>query len=325
MTDRPLVSIVTPTLNQGPFIEATIRSVMGQTYDAFEHIVIDAGSTDGALDTLRANEGRYPLWWTSETDRGMYDGLNKGFRRATGDILCYLNSDDLFLPWTLEVVVAAFEADPSADMVIGDVLGLRDGDRLDIRFQTPYRFDFLRYASSLVQPGVFWRRGIALRTGEFDASLRLAGDLDYWLRMGPDVRVRQIDEVVAIERDHALTKRSRLWTDLGQEADLARSRAGAATGIGRRVRRTAERFRAWAAKRARWLRFLRAVRGSADPDGPWGRFLAATPIRIAPARLVASQLPWVGNRVAGGAFTSRVDWSKGDRRDRSAPGPHSGA
>ena len=249
----------------------------------------------------------------------MYDAVNKGMRQASGDILAYLNSDDLYFPWTLETVVAAFNADPSADLVMGDVLGLREDDRVDIRFQTPYRFDFLRYASSLVQPGVFWRRAIALRTGEFDHSFRLAGDLDYWLRMGTDVQVRLMDEVVAIERDHAQTKRSRQWTDLGREASNSRSQAGAATGIGRRIRRTTERFRAWAAKRARWLSLLRAVRGNAGPDGPWGRFLAATPIQVHPGRVVASQLPWVGNRVAGGALTSVVDWSHGDRRARSAP------
>src|SRR4029078_7097043 len=126
--------------------------IRAQTYDHYEHIVVDGGSTDATLDILRAQEDSYPMPWQSEPDRGMYDAINKGMRQATGEILCYLNSDDLFFPWTLETVVAAFEADPSADLVIGAVLGLREDVRGDIRFQTPYRFDFLRYASSLVQP-----------------------------------------------------------------------------------------------------------------------------------------------------------------------------
>jgi glycosyltransferase involved in cell wall biosynthesis len=311
MTDaRPLVSIVTPTLNQGQFIEATIRSIKAQTYDHYEHLVIDGGSTDGTLDILRAHEGTYPMRWQSEPDRGMYDAVNKGMRQATGDILCYLNSDDLYFPWTLEVVVDAFRRWPGADVVFGDSLGVRADGSEDIRFQPAFRYPFLLYASSYVQPAVFWRRSVAEETGEFDASMRLAGDLDYWLRMGPNREVRRLDELLSIERDHELTQRSRQWTLLMDESWAARERAGARSGGGRRVLRTQERFRAWAGKRALWLRFAKESR-SRDVGRDWARFLASGQVRIEPGRFVVAQVPWLGRRVSGGVVSSGTDWTTG--------------
>ena len=92
---------VTPTLNQGRFIEQTVRSLKGLSYDHLEHIVIDGGSTDETLDILRRYEGSVPDALDSEPDAGMYDAINKGMHQAKGDILAYLNSDDLYFPWTL--------------------------------------------------------------------------------------------------------------------------------------------------------------------------------------------------------------------------------
>ena len=121
MTDRPLVSIVTPTLNQGRFIEATINSIRAQTYDHFEHIVVDGGSTDETLDILAAT--RAPTHALAVGARpGMYDAVNKGMRLASGEILAYLNSDDLYFPWTLETVVEAFGGHPEADVLFGETL-----------------------------------------------------------------------------------------------------------------------------------------------------------------------------------------------------------
>lgn len=92
----PLVSIVTPTLNQAAFIEATLRSVMRQKYPRIQHIVVDGGSTDGTQEILTPYQGRYNLTWTSGADGGMYEAINRGMASAGGDVLCYLNSDDLF-------------------------------------------------------------------------------------------------------------------------------------------------------------------------------------------------------------------------------------
>jgi glycosyltransferase involved in cell wall biosynthesis len=312
VTARPLVSIVTPTLNQGGFIEATIRSIRGQTYDHYEHIVVDGGSTDGTLDILARLDGTYPMRWLSEPDRGMYDAVNKGMRLATGDILCYLNSDDLFFPWTLETVVEAFAAHPEADFLFGDALGLSPDGREDIRFQPTFRWGFLLYASSFVQPTVFWRRSVAEEVGDFDASMRLAGDLDYWLRMGQERGFLQVHELLAIERDHVDTKRSQQWDLLIAESVQSRERAGAGSPARRRVMRTVERFRAWASKRALWLAFVRELRARRDVSPRrWPRFLATGRLHIDPLRVAAGQLPWLGRRALTGAVTSGIDWSDG--------------
>ena len=127
--------------------------------------------------------------WISEPDEGMYDAINKGMRQAKGDILAYLNSDDLYFPWTLEVVVEAFDREPAADLVFGDALGvLRRHGRAGARASSPRS---VRVAAAGWLPRAAGRL-LATRaseaTGDFDAEFKLAGDLDWWLRAGPDRR-----------------------------------------------------------------------------------------------------------------------------------------
>src|SRR4029079_2623963 len=112
---RPLVSVVTPTLNQARFLERTLASVRGQTYPNIEHIVVDGGSTDGALEILERERRAGTLRTTSGPDAGMYDAVNKGLGMATGEVLAYLNSDDAWLPWAVERVMQVFESKPSVD------------------------------------------------------------------------------------------------------------------------------------------------------------------------------------------------------------------
>lgn len=99
-----MISIVTPTYNSEQYLEDCIQSIMKQRYKDYEHIVVDGGSSDGTIDILKKYENQYPLRWISEKDRGMYDAIRKGFKMARGDIFCWLNSDDMFMPWTLQVV-----------------------------------------------------------------------------------------------------------------------------------------------------------------------------------------------------------------------------
>lgn len=324
MTGLPLVSIVTPTLNQGRFIEATIRSIQAQTYDHFEHIVVDGGSTDETLEVLRRHEGTYPLRWLSEPDAGMYDAINKGMRLASGEILAYLNSDDLYFPWTLETVVEAFARHRGADVVYGDGLGINDQTGLeDLRFQPPFRFEFLLRAGSFVQPAVFWTREIHGAVGEFDQAFRLAGDLDFWLRIGPDRRFVKVDELLAIERDHDDTKRSSQWDQLMSESVAIRNRVDRGSPPRRRLGLIAGRFRAWWARRVDWARFARETRRSRRaPSRPWARFLGASHLRLSYGRLVVTQLPWLGRRIAAGSLHSGVDWLH--RSQSSTDGPPSG-
>lgn len=117
MKNRPLVSIITPSFNQGDFIADNILCIRNQMYKNIEHIIIDGSSTDDTLEVLKKYEGSYNMRWVSEPDNGMYEAVNKGLKMSKGEILAYLNSDDLYLPWTVKVVVRFFQQDPGGRTV----------------------------------------------------------------------------------------------------------------------------------------------------------------------------------------------------------------
>lgn len=180
---RPLVSIVTPSFNQAAFLPGTLESVLSQDYEHLELIVMDGGSTDGSVAILEAiHDPR--LTWVSEPDRGQSHALNKGMARARGDILTYLNSDDLLTPHTVTFIVDYFEAHPEADLVTGDCQFISSED-CPVRVVKGQLFNLpsvLEGAGFILQPGTFWRRCVYERLGEFDQSLHYTMDLDYWLR-----------------------------------------------------------------------------------------------------------------------------------------------
>jgi glycosyltransferase involved in cell wall biosynthesis len=179
----PKISVVTCCYNHAQFLERTLRSVLDQRYPALEYIVIDGGSTDGSADILRRY--RHDLaYWVSESDRGQTDALIKGFARATGDICCWLCSDDLHEPWTLREVADYFGRHPRARVVYGDSLWIDVNDRV-IAWKREHafnRFIWMHDHNFIPQPSTFWRRDLYDEVGGLDATFDLAMDADLWIR-----------------------------------------------------------------------------------------------------------------------------------------------
>lgn len=305
----PLVSIVTPTLNQASFIEATLASVMRQTYPSVQHIVVDGGSTDGTQAILARYEDRYNLKWTSDADSGMYEAVNRGMAMADGDVLAYLNSDDLYLPWTVETVVRRLQRDQWADVVFGDALLLNHSSRrVRLAFYPPFTRAFVLRAGSLMQPTVFWRRAAFEAVGDFDEHLRFVGDLDYWIRLGERCRFAKTDEILAVERSHPAAKTSAFRTELLREAGLVRSKHDPAGATVARLSGIGERTRSWLWRRACWVKFLLAWRGVLRSGDRWARFLAAARPELSLVRVGLVQVPFLGRRFADDAVVPSPAW-----------------
>lgn len=203
----PLVSIVTPSFNQGCFLRRTIESVLGQTYPNIQYVVIDGGSTDESVDILESYGDRFD--WISEPDKGQTDAINKGMARVQGDILAYLNSDDVLLPDAVEKVVRFFQAHPQCDMVYGDADYIDVHDNIIGRYKTAgYSFSRLVQDCMVCQPATFWRRRAAERVGPFDEALNYTMDYDYWLRIAEAGKgdIRFLPERLAQSRLYAETK-----------------------------------------------------------------------------------------------------------------------
>jgi glycosyltransferase involved in cell wall biosynthesis len=199
---RPLVSVVTPTLNQAAFIEETLQSVERQDYPRIEHIVVDGGSTDGTLDILRRWGGR----WISEPDDGQGRALQKGIDLTNGEILGWLNSDDLYAPGAIKRAVAGLE---SAELVYGDAR-IIDRDGVDQGLAGNVEpFDLWRLVNVtdfIVQPAAFFTRSAYASAGGIDPSLHYCLDYDLWIRLGRAFPVRYIPEVLALARVHGDAK-----------------------------------------------------------------------------------------------------------------------
>jgi glycosyltransferase involved in cell wall biosynthesis len=179
----PKITVVTPSYNQAEFLEATLKSVLEQAYPNLEYIVIDGGSTDGSVEILERYSHHFS-YWVSETDRGQTDALIKGFARASGDILCWLNSDDLFEPWTLTEVATFFQQQGSARVVYGDATVIDRDGRL-VRFKKEHsfnRFIWMYDHNYINQTSTFWCRSIYEEVGGLDPAFDLAMDADLWIR-----------------------------------------------------------------------------------------------------------------------------------------------
>ena len=219
------ISIVTPSYNQGRFLEATIRSVLEQNYPSLEYIVIDGGSTDGSVDIIRRYAPRL-AYWVSEPDQGQADAIAKGFRRATGEILAYLNSDDTYLPGTVAQIAAAFQRNQDSDLIYGDVWIVDERDRMigERRLTRLDDIDFLGQGNCLAQPATFWTRRIYDQVGGIDSTLYFQLDLDFYIRVARAGRMQYLRRHLANVRMHPEGKMVKAEAVRRQELALLRRR-----------------------------------------------------------------------------------------------------
>lgn len=262
------ISIVTPSLNQGPFIEATIRSVLDQGIEV-EYLVADGGSTDGTLDVLRRYEGR--LRWHAGPDAGQADAVNRAIAATSGGIVGWLNADDRYAPGAIAAAAAALRARPELGMVYGQAEWLAaDGEPLGA-FASVEPFDhsrLLRVGNYIVQPTVFFRRDAFEAVGGLDAALHYVMDYDLWIRLGGAYPVEMLAATLAQVRIHPATK-----TTTGGEArwaeteEMIERHGGRGLPAYNRLERAADRVRraAGAVRRGR-LREAAGLAGGAAGD-----------------------------------------------------------
>jgi glycosyltransferase involved in cell wall biosynthesis len=217
--DLPLVSIVTPSFNQAPYIEATIQSVLSQDYPHIQYLIVDGGSTDGTVEIIKKHAGRV-AWWVSEPDKGQTDAINKGFGQAQGQILAWLNSDDTYEPGAVSAAVKYLLKYPHVGMVYGDCNFINEEGRVIGKFgsaQTDYRLLRQGYVH-IPQQTMFFRAEWWKRVGPLDPSFYFAMDYDLWTRLASRTELKYVPQTWANFRLHTTGKTiaadDRCWPEM---------------------------------------------------------------------------------------------------------------
>jgi glycosyltransferase involved in cell wall biosynthesis len=213
-----LVSIITPSYNQGTFLERSMQSVFEQDYQPVEYLVVDGGSQDNSLEIIRGYSDRL-AWWVSERDSGQAEAINKGFAHAKGEYIAWLNSDDLYLPGAISAAVAALDDDPQIGMVFGDAMTIDvNGNPLKrLAFGEWGLLDLMGFRI-ICQPAVFMRRCVLEKAGTLDVSYQYLLDHQLWIRIARIAPIRHIPSIWAAARFHPDAKNVAQADGFGQEA-----------------------------------------------------------------------------------------------------------
>lgn len=251
LPDRPTVSVIVPSFQQGRFIRETIDSILDQDYRPLRIHVIDGGSSDETVDVLESYGNLPELDWISEPDRGVVDAVNKGFARMTGDIGAIQSSDDVYLPGTLSEVVGHFLRDADLGLLYGDTVKVDARGKEILRYVIgPWSLqNLLLMRTWIPQPSAFFRRELLESVGGWDPEIPYAPDTDLWLRMAFRTRVQKIDAYWSARRMHDAqrdTQAGKILRDYGRMIDRSPDLAGAPAEI---------RAAAKAGKHLMWQRY----------------------------------------------------------------------
>jgi glycosyltransferase involved in cell wall biosynthesis len=201
----PRISVVTPSYNQGQYLEETIKSVLEQDYAELEYIIIDGASTDSAVDVIKRYEQQL-AYWTSEPDGGQSDAINKGLRRATGEIVTWLGSDDLFMPGALHAIARHF-SESDAALIHGRTVLFGEGFKEQVKGADDHELEF-RYLAGMPfpQPSSFFLRRVLLEQGYLDETLHYGMDYDLLARVALNYRIEKVPDVFSKYRLHEESK-----------------------------------------------------------------------------------------------------------------------
>jgi glycosyltransferase involved in cell wall biosynthesis len=218
LSEHPLVSIVIPSYNQAAFLERTIKSALDQDYPYLEHILVDGGSTDNSIEIIK-KYGDQLAWWVSEKDNGQGDAINKGMGHAKGEIVAWLNSDDCYLPAAVSAAVEAFEANPDAVMVYGDMLAIDENEIVTNTFRySPLTLEDFLCFQIIGQPAVFMRHEAFKKVNGLDLNFHCLLDHHLWIRLAAHGKMVHVPQIWSAARYHTEAK-NRAWaSQFGREA-----------------------------------------------------------------------------------------------------------
>ena len=241
LSQRPLVSIIVPSYNQGKYIRATLDSILSQDYRPLQIVVVDGGSLDETVAVLESYQDVVELEWTSERDHGVVEAVNKGFARVRGEIVAIQSSDDCYLPGAIRTIVDEFQRDPTLGLLYGDTVKVDAiGNEIARHRIGPYSLlNLFRIRTWIPQPSAFFRRELLDVLGGWDERIPYAPDTDLWIRMAFRTAVKKINVYLSQRRLHGEqrdTQGAKIVRDYARMIDQSPDIAAA----GRDVQRAAQ-------------------------------------------------------------------------------------